>query len=147
MIITVSFTFGCLSDQRLRWHVGGWGQCHVIILQLFGVGNFHSLTLISFSAHHCWQPFEIGDDYCGQHDINHPIKGMEPVLGQSIISWNQVNVTSVAVTQTTDFTVAFLGTDDGFLKKVCVRVFRMTNCPLNCLEVDLRWPMLFYMFL
>lgn len=64
---------------------------------------------------------------------------MEPVLGQAIIGWNQVNVTSVAVTQTTDFTVAFLGTDDGYLKKVCA--FRNANClSTELLEVDLSQP-------
>lgn len=64
------------------------------------------------------QPFEIGDDYCGQHDINHPIKGTDPVSREAIIVWPSASIASVALTVTGDFTVAFVGTVDGHLRKV-----------------------------
>ena len=76
--------------------------------------------LVNSNGLHCivLQPFEIGDDYCGQYDINHPIKGAEPVSRDALITWHDVNVTSLAVTSTSDFTVAFIGTDRGRLRKV-----------------------------
>jgi len=67
---------------------------------------------------HCLQPFEISDDYCGEYDINHPIKGTEPVSREAVVVWNNVTATAIAVTNTGDFTVAFIGTDNGYLHKV-----------------------------
>ena len=65
------------------------------------------------------QPFEIGDDYCGQHDINHPIIGADPVTRDAAILWRDVTATSLAVAVTTaEFTVAFVAMDDGSVRKV-----------------------------
>ena len=65
------------------------------------------------------QPFEIGADYCGQHDINHPIVGAVPLSRDAAMTWNDVTATSLAVALTTgDYTVAFVAMDDGTVRKV-----------------------------
>lgn len=66
-----------------------------------------------------FQPLEIGDDYCGEHDINHPIKGADPVSSVAAITWSRDDdVTSVAVATTGNHTVAFVGFGSGQIKKV-----------------------------
>ena len=71
---------------------------------------------------HClvvFQPFDIGEGYCGQHDINHPIMGAVAVSRDAAITWSDVTVTSLAVAlATADYTVAFVAMDDGTVRKV-----------------------------
>jgi len=66
----------------------------------------------------CWQPLEIGDDYCGEHGINHPIKGADPVSSVAAVTWSDDDVTSVAVATTGNHTVALVGSSSGHIKKV-----------------------------
>lgn len=67
----------------------------------------------------CFQPFDIGAHYCGQHDINHPIVGTVPLSRDAAITWRDVTVTSLAVAVTTaEYTVAFVAMDDGTVRKV-----------------------------
>ena len=66
------------------------------------------------------QPFDIGDNYCGENDMNHPIHGTEPVTREAVLTWTGAVVTSLAVTVTDSHTVAFIGTHAGELKKVGV---------------------------
>ena len=67
----------------------------------------------------CFQPFDIGDDYCGQHDINHPIVGSVPLSRDAAVTWPDVTATSLAVAVTTaGYTVAFVAMDDGTARKV-----------------------------
>ena len=66
----------------------------------------------------CWQPLEIDDDYCGEHDINHPIIGTDSVSATAAVTWSDDDVTSVAVATTGNHTVAFAGTGGGRVKKV-----------------------------
>jgi len=71
------------------------------------------LSVVSF------QPFDIDDHYCGQHDINHPIIGAVPLSRDAAITWSDVTVTSLAVAVTTaEYTVAFVAMDDGTVRKV-----------------------------
>ena len=46
------------------------------------------------------------------------IVGLNPVVKRSIISYKGVGLTALALTVVNNHTVAFLGTDDGRLKKV-----------------------------
>ena len=61
----------------------------------------------------------IDDNYCGTEVYNQPIAGTEAVTNDAAIVWRATAVTAIVVTVTSDYTVAFIGTDDGRLKKVC----------------------------
>jgi len=66
-----------------------------------------------------FQPFEIDDNYCGQHGINHPIVGTVALSRDAAITWRDVTATSLAVAVTTaEYTVAFVAMDDGTVRKV-----------------------------
>ncbi len=62
----------------------------------------------------------ITDHYCGDYDINHPIAGTTPIRASAALQLADSLVTAVTVTITHSYTVAFLGTSDGQLKKVSV---------------------------
>jgi len=65
------------------------------------------------------QPFDIGLDYCGQHDINHPIAGVLAVSRDASMTWRDVTATSLAVAMTTaQYAVAFVAMDDSTVRKV-----------------------------
>ena len=64
------------------------------------------------------QPFEISEDYCGEHDINHPMAGEEPLRGEAVLSLAATSVTSLAATTVGASTVLFIGTTDGHVRKV-----------------------------
>lgn len=59
----------------------------------------------------------IGEDFCGL-DVNTPLGGGDPVLERPVATMNGVLLTAVAATSTGDFTVVFLGTSKGHVKKV-----------------------------
>ena len=46
------------------------------------------------------------------------ISGSSPIVGQAILHFPDESVTSVTISNTESHTVAFLGTNDGDLKKV-----------------------------
>ena len=50
--------------------------------------------------------------------MNTPLGGGEPVIERPVVTMNGVLLTAVAATSTGDFTVVFLGTSKGHLKKV-----------------------------
>jgi len=61
---------------------------------------------------------KISEDFCGL-DVNTPLGGSEPVLERPVATM-PVLLTAVAATSTGDFTVVFLGTSNGHLKKIVV---------------------------
>ena len=60
----------------------------------------------------------ITDQYCGDYDINHPIAGTQPIKADAALQFATSLLTSITVTITHQYTVAFLGTEEGYLKKV-----------------------------
>ncbi|KAF6215982.1 hypothetical protein GE061_000319 [Apolygus lucorum] len=60
----------------------------------------------------------IGEDFCGL-DVNTPLGGETPMTAVPVLLVNQ-HLTAVAATSTGDYTVVFLGTNNGRLKKVVV---------------------------
>ena len=60
----------------------------------------------------------LDDDYCGRYEFNHPIAGLQAVEANAVLQFPNDSITAIAVTETHDYTVAFLGTDNGQLKKV-----------------------------
>lgn len=62
---------------------------------------------------------QIKDDFCGM-DVNTPLGGVMPVEASPVLTYKNVLLTSVAATSTHDYTVVFLGTSDGYLKKAVV---------------------------
>ena len=61
---------------------------------------------------------QIGEDFCGL-DVNTPLGGELPVVTEPVLTFDS-HLTAVTATSTGDYTVAFLGTGDGHLKKVVV---------------------------
>ena len=58
----------------------------------------------------------IGEDFCGL-DVNTPLGGEIPIMSVPVLVFN-THLTAVAATSTGDYTVVFLGTATGHLKKV-----------------------------
>ncbi|XP_026681797.1 plexin A3-like, partial [Diaphorina citri] len=83
-----------------------------------GQGN-RGLDFIS-PAHPCVQTKlqTIGEDFCGL-DVNTPLGGENPIEAVAVLNFS-VRCTAVAATSTGDYTVVFIGTDTGHLKKVVV---------------------------
>lgn len=63
------------------------------------------------------QEFPIDDNYCGTYDINTPINGPEPITAEAGTILN-ASASSIAVSITHRYTVAFIGTTHGHIKKV-----------------------------
>ena len=62
---------------------------------------------------------EIDDDFCGI-DVNNPLGGNLPMVAKPIITFT-TRLTSVIATTISEYSVAFLGTADGHLKKVAIQ--------------------------
>ncbi|XP_063219970.1 plexin-A1 [Bacillus rossius redtenbacheri] len=60
----------------------------------------------------------IGEDFCGL-DVNTPLGGELAIMAAPVLAFN-THLTAVAATSTGDYTVVFLGTAHGHLKKVVV---------------------------
>ncbi|XP_026472464.1 plexin-A4 [Ctenocephalides felis] len=61
----------------------------------------------------------IGEDFCGL-DVNTPLGGEQPIAAVPVLLLPNTRLTAVAATSTGDYTVVFVGTADGHLKKVVV---------------------------
>ncbi|XP_066284824.1 plexin-A2-like isoform X5 [Branchiostoma lanceolatum] len=61
----------------------------------------------------------INDDFCG-FEVNHPMGGTMPIPAQPVYSTNSATLTAVTSLEVQEYTVVFLGTNRGHLKKVVV---------------------------
>lgn len=78
--------------------------------------HLHLLFFVLF------QPdYNIADNYCGTHDFNTPIAGNRAVTSEAAAFFPKESTTSIAVTTTHKYTVAYIGTAKGKVYKV--RVF------------------------
>lgn len=66
----------------------------------------------------------IGEDFCGL-DVNTPLGGEAPIASLPVLQFT-TRLSAVAATSTGDFTVVFVGTATGHLKKVII-----ISCPLD----------------
>ncbi|KZC04131.1 Plexin A3, partial [Dufourea novaeangliae] len=83
----------------------------------------------------------IGEDFCGL-DVNTPLGGEDPMEGRPVITF-ETNLTAVAATSTGDFTVVFVGTKEGHLKKVGTRCSLSIRSTKRAEEVLERYPACF----
>ncbi|XP_017022606.1 plexin-A2 isoform X2 [Drosophila kikkawai] len=67
----------------------------------------------------------IGEDFCGL-DVNSPLGGENPITSVPVAMFN-TRLTSVAATSTSGYTVVFVGTALGYLKKVVVESSSVAN--------------------
>ncbi|SPP88949.1 plexin-A2 isoform X1 [Drosophila guanche] len=67
----------------------------------------------------------IGEDFCGL-DVNSPLGGENPITSVPVAMFS-ARLTSVASTSTSGYTVVFVGTVDGYLKKVVVESSSVAN--------------------
>ncbi|GFV85690.1 hypothetical protein TNCV_2003111 [Trichonephila clavipes] len=59
---------------------------------------------------------QINDEFCGM-DVNTPLGGSMAVEAAPVLRFSGILLTAVAATSTHDYTVTFLGTSTGHLKK------------------------------
>lgn len=89
-------------------------SCYILLcrsLPLFrNVANAHPLIFQKLQT--------IAEDFCGL-DVNTPLGGELPVSAVPVLLFN-TRLTAVAATSTGDFTVVFIGTATGHLRKVSV---------------------------
>ncbi|KAM7341328.1 plexin A [Cochliomyia hominivorax] len=67
----------------------------------------------------------IGEDFCGL-DVNSPLGGDQPITAVPVAVFKD-NLTSIAATSTSGYTVAFIGTKNGYLKKIVVESSTVAN--------------------
>lgn len=58
-------------------------------------------------------------DYCGKWEVNQPIDGLEPIKTTAALTL-KTTVSSITVTVSHDYTIAFIGTQNGHILKVAV---------------------------
>lgn len=94
------------------------------------------------------QQVQISDDFCGM-EVNTPLDGAVPIDAAPLLVYPNTLLTAVSAVSTHDYTVCFLGTSDGHLKKVRRRLRPFTSrcfaseCPLAViasLESRNQWP-------
>lgn len=64
------------------------------------------------------QPFDIDNEYCGKYDFNTPINGPKSIKAQRAISIDTTASSLIVTTTYAGYTVAFIGTRTGHIKKV-----------------------------
>lgn len=69
---------------------------------------------------------EITLDYCGKWEVNQPIDGFEPIKATAALGL-KTTVSSITVTVTHDYTIAFIGTQNGHILKVKFMLIGLTN--------------------
>ena len=77
---------------------------------------------------------QIGQDFCGL-DVNTPLGGQLPIVTEPVLTFDGAHLTGVTATSTGDYTVAFVGTGDGYVKKVVVETatsgFEYASVPIR----------------
>ena len=66
----------------------------------------------------CVKGIEINSSYCGEMEQNGPLVGNVPLDSDALMMFPGTQLTAVALTNVDDQTVAFLGTDNGHIRKV-----------------------------
>lgn len=79
----------------------------------------------------------IGEDFCGL-DVNTPLGGETPMAAVPVLVFN-THLTAIAATSTGDYTVVFVGTSKGHLKKVSHHSIIGPGKVVNACDVGL-WP-------
>lgn len=69
---------------------------------------------------------QISDDFCGS-DANNLISGSIPIETSPVIEYKNVYLTAVAASPTSDFTVAYLGTSNGQLRRLIIENARKAH--------------------
>lgn len=90
-------------------------------------------------------PFDIDDDYCGKYDFNTPINGPESVKASRAIGINTSASSLIVTTTHAGYTVAFIGTRTGHIKKVSIESSAIAN-EYDDVAVDPGFPILKDMF-
>ncbi|XP_055388312.1 plexin-A4 [Condylostylus longicornis] len=67
----------------------------------------------------------ISEDFCGL-DVNSPLGGEQPIAAIPVATFN-THLTAVAATRTSGYTVVFIGTSNGHLKKIVVESASQAN--------------------
>ena len=71
-----------------------------------------------------FQNLEIEDDYCGTSDSNSYFASETPIESEAALVFPpNTNLTAIAVSQTQEYTVAFVGNSKGQIIKVIVFIF------------------------
>ncbi|GIY82925.1 plexin-A4-like protein [Caerostris darwini] len=94
----------------------GFADCKENMIQGKIPADFHFAFRCSDSFVVVIMQVQINDDFCGM-DVNTPLGGSMPIEATPVLTYSGLLLTSVAATSTHDYTVAFMGTATGHLKK------------------------------
>ena len=75
------------------------------------------IVLVNAQRELRFQNIPIGDGYCGQYDVNHPINEPEPVQSKGILSFN-TSASSIIAFPAQNGDTIFFGLQEGTIKKV-----------------------------
>lgn len=114
---------------------------HNSAMCVYGLPNVH--RIFTQNIQHCFNGFghqgldfmsptelciptqvQITDDFCGM-DVNNFISGSTPIETSPVKTYSNILLTSVVASPTYDFTVAFLGTSEGHLKRLVIEDARL----------------------
>ena len=98
-----------------------------------------TLLLFTLTSSSSFQPVPIDDNFCGL-DINQPLGGSTPVEGLTLYTTSRDRMTSVASYVYNGYSVVFVGTKSGKLKKV--RVCESQRTDTHKCEMGLSAPQL-----
>lgn len=84
-----------------------------------GVGNTGPQHIVSPTACALTPKLNVSDDYCGEHEMNNPIDGSEPIKAEAAATFSST-ASAVTVAVVSDYTVAFVGTTNGHIIKIAL---------------------------
>ncbi|XP_062584927.1 plexin-A4-like [Saccostrea cucullata] len=88
---------------------------------------------------------DIGENYCGQYEFNHPIDGPEPISSTGVISLDITASSLMLTTTQKGHTVAFVGTSSGKIKKIKIQTSSIVK-EYDELSIDTGIPITKYIF-
>eukprot|EP00105_Crassostrea_gigas_P003325 XP_011416137.1 PREDICTED: plexin A3 [Crassostrea gigas] len=86
-------------------------------------------------------PFDIDNEYCGIYDFNTPINGPKSIKAQRAISIDTTASSLIVTTTYASYTVAFIGTRTGHIKKVSIESSNIAT-EYDDITVDPGFPIL-----
>uniref|UniRef100_K1PEA1 Plexin-A2 n=1 Tax=Magallana gigas TaxID=29159 RepID=K1PEA1_MAGGI len=87
------------------------------------------------------RPFDIDNEYCGIYDFNTPINGPKSIKAQRAISIDTTASSLIVTTTYASYTVAFIGTRTGHIKKVSIESSNIAT-EYDDITVDPGFPIL-----
>lgn len=124
------------------WHLNSaLLQCVNFVVEMYRTWLWHPQTRVLPPVDRLWFVLQklqtIGEDFCGL-DVNTPLGGETPMAAVPVAVFNN-HLTAIAATSTGDYTVVFVGTSTGHLKKVGLHFIISIQLQLQTISVLVLW--------